>query len=86
MYASAMKCCGAMELCGIGFPRDQPIDYQWPEVLAQVAAQRAGQLICYSRDFKPEESEFLLSKAFTKVSSFINPRTGNALTLWVLPL
>jgi hypothetical protein len=86
MYASALKCCGAMEVCGLGFPRDMPIDHSWPEVLAQAAAQRAGQLICYTRDFKPEEGEFLTSKAFTKVCSFANPRTGNVLSLWVMTL
>ena len=81
-----MKCCGAMEICGLGFPQDLDIDYHWPQVLEQAAAQRAGQLICYSRDHKPQEGKFLVSKAFTKVSTFVNPRTGNSLSLWVMTL
>lgn len=86
MYASALKCCGSMEVCGLGFPRDLPIDHSWPEVLAQAAAQRAGQLICYARDIIPEQGEFLASKAFQRVSSFVNPRTGNVLHLWIMTL
>ena len=83
MYASALKFCGAMEVCGLGFPRDKPIDYQWPDVLAQAAAQNAAQLICYSRDHKPEEAEFLRSKGFLEVYSLRNPRTGSSCRLWI---
>lgn len=86
MYASALKCCGSMEVCGLGFPRDRPIDHSWPEVLAQAAAQKAGQLICYAREQLPEQGEFLASKAFQKVSTFTNPRTGNSLSLWIMTL
>lgn len=86
MYASALKCCGSMEVCGLGFPQNQPIDHEWPDVMKQATAQKAGQLICYTRDHKPQEAEFLLTKAFTKVSTFTNPRTGNILHLWVMTM
>ena len=78
-----MKFCGAMEVCGLGFPRDKPIDYQWPEVLRQADAQNAAQLICYSRDHKPEEAEFLRSKGFIEVYQLQNPRTGSLCRLWI---
>lgn len=86
MYASAMKFCGAMELCGIGFPCSEPMDHDWPAVEAQIKAQNAAQVIAYSRDHKPEEAEFLQSKGFVSVSLIRNPRTGTLARLWILTL
>src|SRR5512139_736436 len=83
MYASAMKFCGAMELCGIGYPRGQSYDQPWPEIEAQVAAQRAGLLVAITRDRDPEEANLMRAKGFAAVYQFTNPRTGNPATLWI---
>lgn len=86
MYCSAMKFCGAMELCGLGFPRGEPMDHDWPACEAQIKAQNAAQVLAYSRDHKPEEAEFLRSKGFQEVSELRNPRTGTMARLWVLTM
>jgi hypothetical protein len=83
MYASAMKFCGAMELCGIGYPRGQPVDHQWPEVLEQVRAQKAGVLFAITRQFNPEEADFCRDKGFAALYQFKNPRTGTIGTVWM---
>jgi hypothetical protein len=83
MYASAMKFCGAMELCGIGFPRGEPVDHQWPEVLEQVRAQKAGVLFAITRSFNPEEADFCRDKGFAALYQFKNPRTGTIGTVWM---
>lgn len=83
MYASAMKFCGAMELCGIGYPTNQPIDHSWPEVESQMKAQNAGVLVAITRGHKPAEGEFMLDKGFAPVYTFKNPRTGTVATVWI---
>ena len=83
MYASAMKFCGAMELCGIGWPRGEPMDSVWPEVEAQVKAQKAGLIVSICREAKPEEADLMKSKGFVAVYKFTNPRTGNVGVLWI---
>lgn len=83
MYASAMKNCGAMELCGLGFPRDVPMDTPWVEVMEQVKAQKAGVMLAWSRAHKPIETEFLHEQGFTPLWQFTNPRTESQLTLWL---
>lgn len=83
MYASAMKFCGAMELCGIGFPRGEPMDKQWPDVEAQMAAQKAGLLVAITREIHPQEEELMRTKGFAPVYRFTNPRTGNVGVLWI---
>ena len=87
MYASALKFCGAMEVCGLGFPQGMPIDFQWPDVIAQAKAQRAGMLICYTRAHKPAEAEFMEAKGFIPASpTFENPRTGSVCQMWIKDL
>lgn len=83
MYASAMKFCGAMELCGIGYPTNEPVDYHWPQILEQVKAQNAGVLFAITRGHKPAEAQFCLDKGFTAVYQFTNPRTGTVATIWL---
>lgn len=83
MYASAMKYCGMMELCGIGYPTNKPIDYQWPEILEQVKAQKAGALIAVTRGFKPEEADFCKTQGFAAMYQFKSPRTGTISTVWI---
>lgn len=78
-----MKFCGAAELCGIGWPRGEPMDSVWPEIEAQVAAQKAGLLISICREHKPEEADLMKSKGFVAVYKFTNPRTGNVGVLWI---
>lgn len=83
MYASALKFCGAMELCGLGFPRGEPADHDWPDVEKQIAAQKAGLVIAIARESQPEQSEMLKTKGFVPVYSFTNPRTSNVGVLWI---
>jgi hypothetical protein len=83
MYASAMKFCGAMELCGIGYPRGETYDHQWPDVEAQVAAQKAGLIVSITRDRDEQEAQLMRDKGFAPVYQFTNPRTGNPATLWI---
>lgn len=83
MYASAMKFCGAMELCGIGYPTNEPIYSSWDDILAQVKAQKAGLLVAITRGHKPIEGEFMQEKGFAPVYQFTNPRTGTVATLWI---
>jgi hypothetical protein len=78
-----MKFCGAMELCGIGYPRSEPADYQWPDIEAQVAAQKAGLLVAITREAQPHEAELMKTKGFAAVYKFTNPRTGNVGVLWI---
>lgn len=84
MYASAMKFCGAMELCGIGYPTSEPADYHWPAVIRQMAAQDAAILLAITRNHKPAESGLMMEKGFAPVYQFTNPRTGIVATLWIL--
>ena len=83
MYASAMKFCGAMELCGIGYPTSQPIDHDWPAVLKQIDAQGCGLVVAITRGHKPAEAEFMIDKGFAPVYQFENPRTGTIATMWI---
>lgn len=83
MYASAMKFCGAAELCGIGHPRSEPMDYQWPDILAQVAAQKAGLIVAITREQNEQEARLMKDKGFAAVYKFTNPRTGNVGVLWI---
>lgn len=78
-----MKFCGAMELCAIGYPRAEPIDYDWGAVVKQMEAQNAGVLIAITRGHKPEEAEFMRTKAFIPLYEFTNPRTGTRATVWL---
>ena len=83
MYASAMKCCGAMELCSVGFPEEKSFEDQLPEVWAQMKAQNAGILISIIREERPKDADNLTNAGFTRLLRFHNPRTGHQLGLWV---
>jgi len=72
-----------MELCGIGYPTNQPIDHDWPAVLKQVEAQGCGLLLAVTRGHKPAEAEFMIDKGFAPVYQFENPRTGTIATTWL---
>lgn len=86
MYASALNCCGAMELCYfIKAVRLDEAEQAWPQVLAQLAAQNAAQLICYQQVSNEAQRNFLLRHGFAPVGKrFTNPRTGSVLQLWIL--
>jgi len=83
VYTSSMKFCGAMELCGIGYPQGEPMDYEWPAIEEQVKAQKAGLLISICREHKPQEAQLMRDRGFAPVYKFTNPRTGNVGVLWI---
>lgn len=87
MYASAMKCCGAVEVCGIG---TTDYDKSWSEpdwsgFEAQVSAQNSGVAIAFAKDGNPKDRDQLIRRGFIPFARFVNPRTKNRLTSLILP-